>query len=1022
MVKFRKPYNVKIVAVFISMVFLCNTILYACPVPEESAQVYDEWYGASPVSKAALRLHTGTGVQDEKGTRDDTLPRIKEVMERVTRQDDGQGRDKRGEFTEKHGKSPEYMKDFVAAHYGDRLFTIAQYIKDWERTNVGRRLPPSTAYLDLKKAREKGWIEQAEEGRGYWRLTKEGKKEHDPKFFENGDFKPFYGLTCVTKIQEGIQLNTALGAIQDKIRREITEALREEGIIENGTDLDSYCRFLPRDSFHMTVCDIDPCGEFNPERKPFIQVTREQFYRRLAQVSRAFGKIGAAGTIPAQIIGVELKDVTKLVRQRSVVIGANVAFFPEDRARIVDIGDVVKGETGANVRSFSGHITLAYLLRDPGDKALARIEEIIARYSDALIGGLNIDGFDFTYFASMAKFDTISAIDLESGEISVHNTDYTSLASSKREDTAEQLAVGSPADSDLEIERACRAVLNFDRNGRPTTLKVRELSALKTVYFEVARLITGAEEDYLANIDLARYMIEQMRSAVAGEDDYFVAVLEYSLEQIDKHRDDTDQTQVKHELLAPCAWSAIEQEEYEVAYDLIMEYLVSENRSENIVWATGMVAANLELVNHFPQFTRKRKILSRIVHLRGQDNSNDTSFKQEARHLVREWERDPYFSPEVSEEHDEVRQEAIYIGNQIARSTLRGESFSRLRDDLVSNGIRVPRSDVLGMAVAMDINPLTSRFPDRRDEILDIIDNEISRVCDIAERNIKTVSSNSFVSALAGDRETRFDRAAGLVSNGIVSGTQGNIPLIDTLRARSVYIKGFTAKRDGEGEINEIYLLYDDVDGDKYIRIKRRGDSHFWQAEVTEESLEMEETYPGYRPKAVYWEGQFRKLGLRDEDVIVPISLAMQINAGETTFRKSDAHPVLFDGMAHIFSRYEGRYVGDDYEEADDLATAVEEFYEAEVAGLEANKVAVVIVDITSEREKELRDYLQNRVVVINLRNLRDTAKYDYFNELFNSREYFKHAVSGEGLEFRGDRLRDLQENLDNVKEHLDNA
>ena len=87
-------------------------------------------------------------------------------------------RDDQGRFAGIPGKSPEYMRDFVATNYGDRPFTIAQYIKDWEIVNTGRRMPQSTAYDDLKKAREEEWIEPAET-RATYRLTEKGKLESE---------------------------------------------------------------------------------------------------------------------------------------------------------------------------------------------------------------------------------------------------------------------------------------------------------------------------------------------------------------------------------------------------------------------------------------------------------------------------------------------------------------------------------------------------------------------------------------------------------------------------------------------------------------------------------------------------------------------------------------------------------------------------------------------------------------------------------------------------------------------------
>ncbi|MFC1666327.1 GNAT family N-acetyltransferase [Candidatus Omnitrophota bacterium] len=90
------------------------------------------------------------------------IPCVLDLAETESPDVDLQGRDESGKFAELPMKSPGYMRDFVATHYGDSPFTIAQYIKDWETANPGRRLPSSTAYSDLTKARANGWIEKLE--------------------------------------------------------------------------------------------------------------------------------------------------------------------------------------------------------------------------------------------------------------------------------------------------------------------------------------------------------------------------------------------------------------------------------------------------------------------------------------------------------------------------------------------------------------------------------------------------------------------------------------------------------------------------------------------------------------------------------------------------------------------------------------------------------------------------------------------------------------------------------------------
>ena len=138
-------------------------------------------------------------------------------------------------------------------------------------------------------------------------------------------------------------------------------------------------------------------------------------------------------------------------------------------------------------------------------------------------------------------------------------------------------------------------------------------------------------------------------------------------------------------------------------------------------------------------------------------------------------------------------------------------------------------------------------------------------------------------------------------------------------------------------------------------------------------------------------------------------SLTAQINAGHTTFSDSKAVPVLFDGRGRIFNRL--NELGDKLE----LEAAVDDFSSTELARLEANEVAVVVV-ITREEEQTLREHLEDRAVILNLGTLEeDTDTYNYFNALFGTDDYL-HAMTEAGLYFE-DTLR-----LDQLKQHLDKA
>lgn len=83
-------------------------------------------------------------------------------------------RDEKGRFDEEEGKSPEDMvRILYDSEYRDKPFTVREYRGLWVSIHE-EELPERTAYNDLEKARDKGWIESAGE-RAYYRLTEKGR-------------------------------------------------------------------------------------------------------------------------------------------------------------------------------------------------------------------------------------------------------------------------------------------------------------------------------------------------------------------------------------------------------------------------------------------------------------------------------------------------------------------------------------------------------------------------------------------------------------------------------------------------------------------------------------------------------------------------------------------------------------------------------------------------------------------------------------------------------------------------------
>ncbi len=225
--------------------------------------------------------------------------------------------------------------------------------------------------------------------------------QNKPKFFLNGQAKPFYGLTCVAWVKQGSQLYERLCDLQDRLKK----ALEAEGL----SDVFS---FLDKPSFHMTICDIDPSDKYNRNNEPYVPVSREQFEERLGQIKESFSLIDVTGQISARIHGLGLKStITALAK------------FPdtEELIKVRAIEDIIKRKIGGSVREFTGHISLAYLVSYPGHKKFKKAVEILSKFENVDLGDFVFDSFDFAYFQDMNHFIPLVTKDLVRGEDKVHD-------------------------------------------------------------------------------------------------------------------------------------------------------------------------------------------------------------------------------------------------------------------------------------------------------------------------------------------------------------------------------------------------------------------------------------------------------------------------------------------------------------------------------------------------------------------------------------------------------------------------
>jgi len=82
--------------------------------------------------------------------------------------------------------------------------------------------------------------------------------------------------------------------------------------------------------------------------------------------------------------------------------------------------NVIKQTTGANVRGFAGHISLAYFVRHP-EKHIDKVKEILLPYKDKVLGEFTFSQFDLTYFTDMNTFVPVLTINLSDGKVTSHD-------------------------------------------------------------------------------------------------------------------------------------------------------------------------------------------------------------------------------------------------------------------------------------------------------------------------------------------------------------------------------------------------------------------------------------------------------------------------------------------------------------------------------------------------------------------------------------------------------------------------
>ncbi|MBN1565717.1 MAG: DUF1868 domain-containing protein [Anaerolineae bacterium] len=215
------------------------------------------------------------------------------------------------------------------------------------------------------------------------------------KFHPDGTVKPYYGFTCIAWVDQASTLYATLCKLQQTLKMKF-----------DATGAGHVFSFLRPDSLHMTICDI--------EASP-TPLTHD-LDTRLQQGQTAFEAIGAAGSVTAQIRGIGLHStITALVRFADAA----------ELRKVLAMEQHIKDATQMDVRQFTGHISLAYMVQPPGDH-FAAIKDILLAHDTAL-GDFTFSAFDLTYFPHMNEYNPLLTLDLATGQITRHEDTITTL-------------------------------------------------------------------------------------------------------------------------------------------------------------------------------------------------------------------------------------------------------------------------------------------------------------------------------------------------------------------------------------------------------------------------------------------------------------------------------------------------------------------------------------------------------------------------------------------------------------------
>ncbi|MDR0748539.1 MAG: hypothetical protein LBF62_03070 [Tannerellaceae bacterium] len=175
----------------------------------------------------------------------------------------------------------------------------------------------------------------------------------------------------------------------------------------NKTALKDIVYFLPEESWHVTIYDLD----WEEDVQTSIKDKFAKLYaKRFEEVNAVFGKLDKPGVVKARIEGIGLSDAGCIV--------VKVHFVKEsDLNRILHIRSLLETATGKQLPDFGAHVSLGYLYRQLSGDELSGFLNVMHAVKEAGCGPLDIDTISLVSYNKLTKFHPALTKNLEEGTI-----------------------------------------------------------------------------------------------------------------------------------------------------------------------------------------------------------------------------------------------------------------------------------------------------------------------------------------------------------------------------------------------------------------------------------------------------------------------------------------------------------------------------------------------------------------------------------------------------------------------------